>query len=184
MVRSVVRDVKASLSVVWGRTWPIAAAVNRTVLSTNTTVIAANSAGLENALRWGWRLSVSQIEFILTCTYSCKLLIMCFEQTCPVQTDVQYDHSPSENGEWRVFFFSCPEWEKTHWSYAPRETRQLCCLNTKDLHSQGPEQPTHRHTNLYLWFRNRCLQVGVIQGRLRSNLCSLHHPAFVSVDAV
>lgn len=97
MERSVVKDVKASLSVVWGRTWPIAAAVNRTVLSTNTTVIAANSAGWENALRWGWRLSVSQTEFILTCTHSCKLLIMYFGQMCPVQTDVQYDHSPSEN---------------------------------------------------------------------------------------
>lgn len=75
MEQSVVRDVKASLSVVWGRTWPIAAAVNRTVLSTNTTVIAANSVGLENALRWGWRLSVSQIEFILTCTYSCDCVL-------------------------------------------------------------------------------------------------------------
>lgn len=63
------------------------------------------------------------------------------------------------------FFFSCPEWEKTHRSPAPRETRQLCCLNPKDLYSQGPEQPTHRHTNLYLWFRNGCLQVSVSQGR-------------------
>lgn len=70
------------------------------------------------------------------------------------------------------FFFSCPEWEKTHRSYAPRETHQLCCLNPKDLHSQGPEQPTHRHTNLYLWFRNRCLQVSFIQGRRVSALPS------------
>lgn len=61
--RWAVRGVKASSSVVWGRTWPTAAAVNRTASSTNTTVIAASSVGLENALRWGWRLSVSQIRF-------------------------------------------------------------------------------------------------------------------------
>lgn len=57
--QSAVRDVKASSSEAWGRTWPTAAAANRTVSSTNTIAIAASSAGWENALIWGWRLSVS-----------------------------------------------------------------------------------------------------------------------------
>lgn len=59
MERSVVRDVKVSSSAVWGRTWPIAAAAARTASSTNTTAIAASSVGWWNALRWGWRPSVS-----------------------------------------------------------------------------------------------------------------------------
>lgn len=88
--RSVVRGVKASSSVVWGRTWPTAAGVNRTVSLTNTTVIAASSVGLENALRWGWRLSVSQIKFtVLSLTYSCKGPIVYSGQMCPVWIDAQ-----------------------------------------------------------------------------------------------
>lgn len=59
MERSVVKDAKVSSSGVWGRTWPTAAAVNRTASSTNTTAIAASSVGWGNALKWGWRLSVS-----------------------------------------------------------------------------------------------------------------------------
>lgn len=57
--QSVVRDAKASSSGVWGRTWHTAAVVNRTASSTNTTATAASSVGWGNALKWGWRLSVS-----------------------------------------------------------------------------------------------------------------------------
>lgn len=58
-----------------------------------------------------------------------------------------------------LFFPSCPEWEKTHWCSAQRETCQLCCFHPKDLHSQGPKQSTHRHANLYLRYGDRRLQV-------------------------
>lgn len=57
------------------------------------------------------------------------------------------------------FFLSCPEWEKAHRSGAQREACQLCCLHPKDIHSQGSKQSAHRHTNLYLWYRDGWLQV-------------------------
>ncbi len=64
--RSLVRDVKASSSGAWGRTWPTVAAVNRTASSTNTTAVAASFASWGNVLRWEWRLFIQHLFHVIS----------------------------------------------------------------------------------------------------------------------
>lgn len=187
MERSVVKAVKASSSGVWGRAWHTVAAVNRTASSTNTTAIDASSVGWGNALRWGWRPSVSLhwnppiLKHAARKHNVTHLVWGGFSPVLMIDTSVQFylvmfitAHLPRLiNGV--CFSLSCPEWEKTYRCHAQRETCQLCGLYPEDLYSEGPKQSTHRYTNLYVWCRNRRFQVSGNQNWQSSGLGSLWH---------